>query len=131
MGYRFEFDAANRILVGRFEGRLTEEAAVEFYKVFEKHIVASGASTYICDLSAVNDFAMGSDFLRGLARREPIIPNATRPRFLVAPTTAGYGLMRMFQIVAEPSRPHLQVARTVDEALSALGVRSPHLEPIS
>jgi hypothetical protein len=38
--------------------------------------------------------------------------------------------MRMFQIVGESSRPLLHVVRTVDEALTALGVESPHFEPL-
>jgi hypothetical protein len=129
MGFRFEFDAENKILLGRFEGRLTEEMAVEFCRVFEEYVVASGASTYICDLSSVIEFAVGSNFLRGLALREPVMRNPTLPRFLVAPTTAGYGLMRMFQLVSEPARPLLHVVRTVDEAIVALGIQSPHFEP--
>jgi hypothetical protein len=129
MSFRFEFDGENNILLGRFEGRLTEEMAVEFCRVFEEYVVASGASTYICDLSSVIEFAVGSNFLRGLALREPVMRNATRPRFLVAPTTAGYGLMRMFQLVSEPARPLLHVVRTVDEAIVALGIQSPRFDP--
>jgi hypothetical protein len=44
--------------------------------------------------------------------------------------TAGYGLMRMFQIAGESARPLLHVVRTVDEALTALGAESPHFEPV-
>jgi len=44
--------------------------------------------------------------------------------------TAAYGLMRMFQISGELSRPLLHVVRTVDEALAALGVKSAHFDPL-
>jgi hypothetical protein len=36
----------------------------------------------------------------------------------------------MFQIAGESTRPLLQVVRTVDEALTALGAQSPHFEPL-
>lgn len=131
MAYHCEYDAANGILLSRFEGRLTEEAAVEFYKAFERELVASDAQASICDLTLVTDFAVSSSFLRGLAWRRPITLEATRPHILVAPTTAGYGLMRMYQIQGEAVRPQLKVVRTIDEALSVLGVKSAQFEPWS
>ncbi len=129
MAYYCEFDAASGILLSRFEGRLTEEAAVEFYQAFERELVASNARASICDFSLVTDFAIGSSFLRGLAWRQPLMLEATRPHILVAATSVGYGLMRMYQIQGEVVRPHLKVVRTVDEALSELGVTSAHFEP--
>lgn len=129
MAYHCEFDVAGGILLSRFEGRLTEEAAVEFYQAFERELVASNARASICDLTLVTEFAVGSSFLRGLAGRQPILLEATRPHILVAPTNVGFGLMRMYQIQAEVVRPHLMVVRTVNEALSALGVASAHFEP--
>ena len=129
MAYHCEYDAASGILLSTFEGRLTEAAAVEFYQAFERELVASDARASICDLTLVTDFAVSGSFLRGLAWRQPIMLEATRPHILVAPTSVGYGLMRMYQIQGEAVRPHLQVVRTVDEALSLLGVKSAHFEP--
>jgi len=128
MAYHCEFDAASGILLSAFEGRLTEEAAVEFYQAFERELVASNARASICDLTLVTDFAVGSSFLRGLAGRQPLMLEAARPHILVAPSSVGYGLMRMYQIQGEVVRPHLKVVRTVDEALSVLGVKSAHFE---
>ena len=128
MSYHCEYDAANRILLSAFEGRLTEEAAVEFYHAFEKELAASNARASICDFTLVTDFAVSGSFLRGLAWRQPVMLEATRPHILVAPTAAGYGLMRMYQMQGEAVRPHLQVVRTVEEALSELGVKSAHFE---
>lgn len=129
MAYHCEYDAANGILLSAFEGRLTEEAAVEFYQAFERELVASNARASICDLTLVTDFAVTGSFLRGLAWRQPIMLEATRPHILVAPTSAGYGLMRMYQMQGEAVRPYLKVVRTVEEALSMLGVKSAHFEP--
>jgi hypothetical protein len=131
MAFRFEFDPVNKILLARFEGQLTNEAAAEYHDALGKNWRATKACAGIWDLSGVTDFAVAADFLRSLAMRKPISPGLTdHPRFIVVPETAGYGLMRMFQIAGESTRPLLQVVRTVDEALTALGAQSPHFEPL-
>jgi hypothetical protein len=131
MAFWFEFDPANKILLARFEGQLTNESAAEYHDALGKYWRTTNARAGIWDLSAVSDFAVGSDFLRTLAARKPITPGLTdHPRFIVVPATAGYGLMRMFQIAGEPVRPLLHVVRSVDEALAALGVPSAHFEPL-
>jgi|GEM_PF-535809 hypothetical protein len=131
MAYRFEFDPVNKILLARFEGQLTNESAEEYHNALGKNWRATDARAGIWDLTGVADFAVAADFLRNLAKRKPITPGLTdHPRFIVVPVTAGYGLMRMFQIAGESTRPLLHVVRTVDEALTALGAQSPHFEPV-
>lgn len=43
LGFRFEFDAANKILLGRFEGRLTGESVAESYSATQEHSIATDA----------------------------------------------------------------------------------------
>ncbi len=131
MPYRFEFDPLNRILLARFEGQLTNESAAEYHDALGKNWRVTDARAGIWDLSAVTGYTLASDFLRNLARRKPVTPGLTdHPRCIVVPETAGYGLMRMFQIAGEPVRPNLHVVRTVDEALKILGAQSPHFESL-
>ncbi len=131
MAFRFEFDPVNKILLARFEGALTNESAEEYHDALGKNWRATNAQAGIWDLAGVTEFSVGSDFLRSLAARKPITPGLTEhPRYIVVPVTAGYGLMRMFQIAGESSRPLLNVVRTVDEALTALGVPSTRFEPL-
>jgi hypothetical protein len=131
MAFRFEFDPVNKILLARFEGQLTNEAAQEYHDALGRNWKATGAQAGIWDLSGVADFAVAADFLRNLAQRKPITPGLTNhPRFIVVPVTAGYGLMRMFQIAGETTRPLLHVVRTVEEALTALGVQASQFEPL-
>jgi hypothetical protein len=131
MAFRFEFDPVNRILLARFEGQLTNESAEQYHDALGKSWRATDARAGIWDLTGVADFAVAAEFLRTLARRKPITPGLTdHPRYIVVPVTAGYGLMRMFQIAGESSRPLLHVVRTLDEALTALGAESPQFESL-
>jgi hypothetical protein len=131
MAFRFEFDPVHRILLARFEGQLTNESAEEYHYALGKNWRATDPRAGIWDLTGVADFAVAADFLRSLAKRKPISPGLTdHPRFIVVPETAGYGLMRMFQIAGESTRPLLHVVRTIDEALTALDAQSSHFEPL-
>jgi hypothetical protein len=131
MEFRFEFDAQNKILLSRFEGRLTDESAAEFYEAAWKHATANDAHAGIVDFSSTAEFAISSEMIRQLARHKPALPNAVqRPRVIVAPQTHAFGLFRMFQIAGEHTRPLLQVVHTMEEAFAVLGVQAPHFEPL-
>ena len=131
MGFRFEFDPVNKILLVRFEGRLTDESLAEATQVSRKHWAATDARAGIADYSSVAEFAVSSELVRTLPRQEPPMPDVTRsPLLIVMPTTVGYGLARMYQIVGDRTVPQTSVVRTMDEALEALGVQSPHFEPL-
>jgi hypothetical protein len=131
MGFRFEFDPVNKILLARSEGRLTDESLAELYQAIRKYATVTDARAGIWDLSSVSEFAVTSEFVRELAGQEPAMPDANnRPRFIVAPNTLEFGLSRMFQILGESTRPLLKVVHTLDEALAALGTPSPHFEPL-
>lgn len=117
-GTDFDFDPVNKILLMRFEGRLTEESVRDFYGAIRKNAIATNASAGIWDLSPATEFALSAEFLRSLATFEPAMPDATeRPRFIVAPTMVGFGLSRMFEIMGEQKRPLLQVVRSLKTKL--------------
>jgi len=128
MSFRFEYDADNKILLGRFEGSLTEESAIAFYSAIRKYGVATDAMAGIWDFSSATE-NVTSETIRRVARQEPAMP-ANRPCFMIAPDNHLFGLSRMFQISGEHQRPLLQVVRTLDEALRMLRVRSSHFEPV-
>lgn len=128
MPFRFEYDAANKILLGRFEGLLTEESAAAYYDAIRNHGIATEARAGIWDFSAATE-NVASETIRRVAKQEPAMP-MNRPCFIIAPDTHLFGLSRMFQMAGEHKRPLLQVVRTIDEALKTLGVKSPHFEPL-
>ena len=131
MGYRFEFDPVNRILLLRFEGRLREESLAEIHRAARIHWAVTGARAGIGDYSSVSEFPLSAELVRTLARQGTPMPEPTEdPHFIVMASTTGYGLARMYQIVGELAQPLLSVVRTVDEALAALGIQSSHFEPL-
>jgi hypothetical protein len=75
---------------------------------------------------------VSAEFIRELVDREPAMPDATnRPRFLVAPPTLGHSVSRLVEIAQGPKNPLFKIVLSVDEALAALGVKSPHFEPLN
>ena len=131
MKYRFEFDPVNKILLLRVEGRVTDESFTEGYWAVRKYSTETDARAGIWDLTSVTDFAVSPEFIRDLAYREPAMPDSTRrPRFFVAPATVGLGVSRLFEIAAGPMNPLFKIVLSVDEALAALGIQSPHFEAL-
>ncbi len=131
MGFWFEFDPVNKVLLARVEGRLTDELLAETQQAIRTRSIATDACAGIFDFSLVAEVALSAAFVRELAKQEPAMPDATRrPRIIVAPTAVAFGLSRMFQMLGESTRPLLEVVRTMDEALAALDIPSAHFEPL-
>jgi hypothetical protein len=126
--FRFEFDPVNKILLLRVEGRLTDEVLVEICRTARIHWAATAARAGIGDYSSVTDFRVSAELVRMRARQTPMPEPTKNPLLIVMPSTAGYGLARMYQIVGDLAQPRVSVVRTLDEALAALGVQSPHFE---
>jgi len=67
-----------------------------------------------------------------LAWLPPALPDPTRPRFVVASADDAYGLVRLFQLHGEPTRPLLEVVRALDEVFQHLYLdRTPAFAPVA
>jgi hypothetical protein len=85
MTYQFELDPDHKILLLRFQGRLTDAMMSELYWLIRQHSTATDAQAGIWDCSAVTDFGVSPEFIRQLVDRGPAMPDPTRrPRFFVA-----------------------------------------------
>lgn len=132
MAFRFEFDAANKILLLRFEGKLTDESLTEALWAIRECSIRTDASAGIWDFTSVTEYGVSPEFLSYTASREPAMPGATqRPRYVVVLVAFGLGISRMYEIAAGPTNPLLRFVLSVSEALAALGVQSPHFEPLA
>ena len=88
MGVRFEFDPANKILMTRLEGELTDELARETDAGMRRHLVEKSPNVHIVDCSSVTKFSMSGEWVRQLARRQPALHSESCRRFFVMPSTA-------------------------------------------
>jgi hypothetical protein len=130
MPYYFEFDPENRIIRGRFEGRVTDELLKEYYGLAGEYFERTAARAGITDLSAVTSFEVSPQLIRELASSPPAIPDRDFPRFVVAASPPIFGMARMFELGGQDTRPNLHVVRTMKEVCVILGVLDPKFEPI-
>jgi hypothetical protein len=122
MPFRFEFDSTNKILMVRFEGRVTDEMVHEFYRVEGPKIISSlEFAASIVDFTDVTSMELSPNMVRGLAWLKPLDTETERPRVIVAPAPHAYGLARMFASHGEETRPSLHVVRSMEQARAVLG----------
>jgi len=114
----------------RVDGRVTDDMLAKSYRAAQKYAAETDASVSIMDCSSVTKFEVSTQLVRQLAKEKPVLADARRHRFIIAPKASVFGMARMFQILGESKRPHLQIVHTLDEAFAALGVQSPHFEPL-
>lgn len=122
MGFRFEFDPANKILMTRMEGELTDDLVREADVGIRKHLSESNPLIHIVECSSVTKFSMFAESVRYLARRERVLKRMNCRRFFVMPSTVGFGLARMFQIAGDPHYESVTIVRSLDEVRQMLNV---------
>jgi hypothetical protein len=122
VGFRFEFDPANKILMTRMEGELTDDLVREADVGIRKHLSESNPLIHIVECSSVTKFSMFAETVRYLARRERVLKGMNCRRFFVMPSTVGFGLARMFQIAGDPHYESVTIVRSLDEVRQMLNV---------
>lgn len=130
MGFKFEFDSVNNILVTRMDGDLTDDLVREADVGMRKHLIEKNPLFHIVDCSSVVKFSMSAESVRYLARREPALKGVNCRRFFVTPSTAGFGMARMFQIAGNPHYDEVTIVRFLDEVLATLAIDSANFEPL-
>ena len=132
MPYAFDFDLTNGILRGRLSGRVTEEVMRDFFQVAFQHALRTHPSAGVVDLSEVTSFEVSPETIRQLAKSTPVLtdPEVHVHRIVIAPTPDLFGMMRMFAMQGEQTRPNLHVVRTEKEAWAILVVQNPQFKPL-
>jgi hypothetical protein len=130
MGFVMEYNAENNILRVTLEGHLTDAVMLEAYEEAAGYVASHRPCRAIADVSRVTKFEVSSHAIRKLAGSPPAIPVGYM-RVFVAPRDSMYGMVRMFQILTELTRPDLHVVRSMDEAYHLLRVESPEFRPVS
>ena len=93
-------------------------------------VIRAQPSAGVVDLSEVTSFNVSTPAIKALARSAPVLHDPELRRVVIAPSPGIYGMMRMFEMEGEATRPGLQVVRSEREAWAILAVRNPKFEPL-
>jgi len=130
MFYSCDFDFTNRILRCRLNGRVTDEALKDFFRISFQHAIHTHPRAGIVDLSEVTSFEVSSQTIEELAKSTPVLQDPNLRRVVIASSPGTYGMMRMFEMEGEEKRPNFHVVRTEREAWAILAVQNPRFEPL-
>ena len=131
MPYTFDIDSTSRILRCRLNGRVTDDVLKKFFAAGSVHAVRVQPSAGVVDMSEVNLFEVSAQTIEELAKSAPAFNDPKLRRVVIASSPEIYGMMRMFEIQGEETRPNLHVVRTEREAWAILAVRKPRFEPLA
>ena len=121
MAYEVDLDPTHKVLRITVTTALTDESFRHIYRSIARFAAKGGPYASILDLSQVVDFPVSSDTIRAFAATAPAVPGR-RPRVMVAPQPALYGLGRMFEMHRDSMEVEVQVVRSVDEAYELVNV---------
>ena len=130
MPFAFDFDWKHRILRARLGGQVTDEELREFYPAGFKIAFRTQPLAGVIDTREVTLFRVLPETVRLLAKSAPMIPDPKIVRVAIAPKTEVYGMLRMFELHGEATRPNFHVVRTEKEAWAILGIRDPRFDPL-
>ena len=125
MPFIFDFDLTNGILRCRLNGRVTDEVLRDFFRIGAQHAIRTHPAAGVVDLSDATSFEVSPQMIEKLAKSTPVLPNPNLRRVVIAPSPEVYGMMRMFKIEGEPTRPGIHVVQTEQEAWAILSVAEP------
>lgn len=123
--YTFDFDLTKGILRCRLNGRVTDEVLKDFFRTGAQHAIRTRPSAGVVDLSEVTSFEVSVQSIEKLARSTPVLQDPNLCRVIIAPSLEMYGMMRMFEIEGEATRPGIHVVHTEREAWAILSVAEP------
>jgi len=121
MDYVVDLDPTHRVLRTTVTTAVTDESFQEIYRSVARLSATGGPYASILDLSQVVDFPVSPETIRVFAATSPAVPGE-RPRVMVAPQSALYGLARMFELHRDSMGGQLQVLHSMDEAYDLLKV---------
>ena len=109
--------------------QVTDEDFRNYYSDEAKYLALTKPGGGLLDFSMVTSFDVTPAIIQHLTNLAPVLTNQALPKVLVAPVPAVFGMMRMFEILGDRTRPNLHVVGSEEEAWAILGVREPQCGP--
>jgi hypothetical protein len=130
MGFFLEFGDGNNTVKLSFETTITTaDIGGGAYAALREFVAARPACKGIADFSHVTTVDVASQTIRERAKLPPAMPGA-QLFVIVAPRDHVYGLSRMFAMMAEQTRPHVHVVRTMEDAYRMLEITKPQFNRV-
>jgi hypothetical protein len=130
MSFAFDFDRTNGILRSRLIGNASDDVLKDFFQTGAQYAIRTQPKVGIVDLSETTSFDVSARVISELAKSPPVLKDPNVRRVVIAPSPETYGMMRMFEMEAEVTRPFIHVVRTEREAWAILGLEKPRFEPL-
>jgi hypothetical protein len=121
MDYVVDLDPTHRVLRITVMTTVTDEVFSDLYRSVARLASEGGPYAAILDFSQTVDFPVSTETLRDFAAMRPAVP-AGRPRVVVAPQPAVFGLCRMIELHRDSMGVEVQVVHSMDEAYESLKV---------
>ena len=121
LSLQLTIDAAQRVVIVTFAGEISDADLMGIGSGTKAHPLFDPSFAEIVDFSAVTGGSVSTFAVQTLARRTSIYESGSK-HVVIAPQPHVFGLTRMFQVLAEKTRPNMVVVHTRDEACKCLGL---------
>jgi hypothetical protein len=108
-----------RLVYSAFHGDVTEEEFLRHAETIKSHPNFDPSFSEIVDLRGVTELRASTETLRQMALRESVFYSDSKHVVIAAPGLV-FRMARMFQNLAEETRPRLKVVKTPEEAFDYL-----------
>ncbi len=116
-------DVHNGIVYSSFEGSVNDSELIAHGSAIRNHPDFNPQFSEIVDFSKVIELRVTVGFINSLAKSNSIY-SAISKHAVIAPHDLSFGIARMYQILAEDTRPNLAVVRSMAEARKFVGIEA-------
>ena len=123
MPARVEVDVKNRIVYSAFEGKISDSDLLAHGNVIKNHPDFNPEFSEIVDFSEVTELRVTVGFINSMAKSGSLYSPGSK-HAVIAPHDLSFGIARMYQMLAQDTRPNLAVVRSMAEARRFVGIGS-------
>lgn len=116
-------DVKKRIIYCSFEGKLNDSDFLAHREVLKSHPDFNREFSEILDFSDVTELRVTVGFINSWAKSSSLYSPGSK-HAVVAPHDLTFGVARLYQMLAQDTRPNLAVVRSMAEARIFVGIEA-------
>lgn len=121
MPVQFTIDVARKLVISTYSGEISESDFFGVASRIKAHPDFDPRFSELVDFSGVTGGAIPTSALQAIARQESVY-NPSSMHVVVVPQDHLFGLVRMYQVYAEETKPNVVAVRSMEEACEVLGL---------